>query len=135
MSKLQDFLLNEFKLEDVTTEVNIKGFPEPFVIKSIKQAQNKVIERSCRTVTFNRKTHEKEIETDRDLYATRLIAACCIVPNFKDAALQAKLGVMGEEDCVETMLDSGTYAVLLKAVTDINGFDTNINDNIEEAKN
>lgn len=135
MGKLQDFLLNEFDAAEVQTEVEIKGFPYPFTVKSIKQAQNKAIEAGCRKITFNKKTHEKEVETDQPLYFTRLIAACCVEPNFKDAALQAKFGVMGEEELIEKMLNSGQYADLLRAVSDVNGFGTDINDLVEEAKN
>lgn len=135
MSKLQDFLLNEYEAVEVTNEVEIKGFPFPFTVKSIKQAQNKAIEASCRKVSFNKKTHEKEVETDQALYSTRLIAACCVEPNFKDAALQAKFGVMGEEELIEKLLAAGQYADLLRAVSEVNGFGTDINDLIEEAKN
>lgn len=135
MGKLQDFLLNEYEAVEVTNEVDIKDFPFPFTVKSIKQAQNKAIEASCRKVSFNKKTHEKEVETDQALYSTRLIAACCIEPNFKDAALQAKFGVMGEEELIEKMLAAGQYADLLRAVSEVNGFGTDINDLIEEAKN
>ena len=135
MGKLQDFLLNEYEAVEVTNEVEIKGFPFPFTVKSIKQAQNKTIEASCRKVTFNKKTHEKEVETDQALYSTRLIAACCVEPNFKDAALQAKFGVMGEEELIEKLLAAGQYADLLRAVSEVNGFGTDVNDLIEEAKN
>lgn len=135
MGKLQDFLLNEFRDEPVQTDVEIKGFPYPFVIKSIKQDQNKAIEASCKKITFNKKTHEKEVETDQSLYATRLIAACCVEPNFKDAELQNKFGVMGEESLIEKILSAGQYADLLRAVSEVNDFGTDINDLIEEAKN
>ena len=135
MGKLQDFLLNEYDAAPVETEVDIKGFPFPFVVKSIKQEQNKAIEAGCKKVTFNKKTHQKEVETDQAVYATKLIAACCVEPNFKDAALQEKFGVMGEEALIEKILDSGQYADLLRAVSEVNGFGTDINDLVEEAKN
>lgn len=135
MGKLQDFLLNEYDATPVETEVEIKGFPFPFIVKSIKQEQNKAIEANCKKVTFNKKTHQKEVETDQALYATKLIAACCIEPNFKDAELQAKFGVMGEDALIEKILDSGQYADLLRAVSEVNGFGTDINDLVEEAKN
>ena len=135
MGKLQEFLLNEFDNAQVETEVEIKGFPFPFTVKSIKQEQNKSIEASCKTVTFNKKTHQKEVETDQALYATRLIAACCVEPNCKDAALQANFGVMGEEALSEKILNSGQYADLLRAVSEVNGFGTDINDLVEQAKN
>lgn len=135
MGKLQDFLLNEYDAAPVETDVEIKGFPYPFRVKSIKQEQNKAIEAACKVITFNKKTHQKEVETDQSAYATKLIAACCVEPNFKDAALQSKFGVMGEESLIEKILDSGQYSDLLRAVSEVNGFGTDINDLVEEAKN
>lgn len=135
MGKLQEFLTKEYDKAPVRDEVMIKPFPFPFVIHSIKQAENKEIENSCKRTTFNKKTHEKEVETDRNLYCTRLIVACCDDPNFRDADFQAAHGVMGAEALVETLLDGGAYAELLRAVSEINGFGTDINDLVEEAKN
>lgn len=135
MGKLQDFLMNEYNAAPVQMEVEIKGFPYPFVIKSINQAENKAIEASCKKISFNKKTHEKEVETDQPLYCTKLIVACCVEPNFKDAEFQARKGVVGDVDLVETILKSGQYADLLRAVSDINGFGTDLNDLVEQAKN
>ena len=95
MSKLMDFLMSDGAGKEVQTTVNISGFPEPFTIRSITEAQNKEIRKSCQTTTFNKKTHQKEVETNNDLYNCRLIATCCLDPNFKDAELQAHHGVRG----------------------------------------
>lgn len=135
MGKLQDFLMNEYDAAPVQTEVEIKGFPYPFVIKSINQAENKAIEASCKKIVFNKKTHQKEIETDQPLYFTKLIVACCVDPNFKDAEFQAQKGVVGDIELVEKLLKSGQYAELLQAVSDINGFGFDVNDLVEQAKN
>ena len=135
MGKLQDFLMNEYDAAPVQTEVNIKGFPFPFIVRSINQEQNKIIEASCRKVSFNKKTHQKEVETDQALYSTRLIAECTVEPNFKDAELQKRFGVIGAEALIEKIFVSGGYADLLRAVSEINGFGTDINDLVEQAKN
>ena len=58
-----DFLMSDGAGKEVQTTVNISGFPEPFIIRSITEAQNKEIRKSCQTTTFNKKTHQKEVET------------------------------------------------------------------------
>ena len=135
MSKLQDFLMKNGVQTEVQTEVHIRPFPAPFIIKSITEAENKVLRKSCEKTTFNKKTRQKETNVDHDLYYTRLLVACCVDPNFKDAELQEKFGVMGAEALVDKVLNPGQFAELFQKVQEINGFDTDINDLVEEAKN
>jgi len=135
MGKLQEFLMEQQVEPTTTAEVEIKPFPFPFVIRSITEGENKAIRRSCQKVIFDKKTHQKQIEIDRDLYNNRLIIACCVDPNFKDAELQAKYGVMGAEDLIDKILNPGQYTDLLLAIQEINGFTEDINELKEEAKN
>ena len=89
MGKLQDFLMDA-EIGTTQTEVQIAPFPPFIVIRSITEAENKAIRKTCQKVEFDKKTRQKRIDTDTDLYNARLVAACCVDPNFKDAALQAK---------------------------------------------
>jgi len=136
VSKLEEFLMqNELNTEE-TMEVKVsERIPLPFKIRAISEAENKAIKKSCQTVTFDKRTHQKVIDTNYDLYLTRLVIACCVEPNFKNAELQAKYGVMGAEALVDKLLRPGEYNQLLEAVQKINGFDTDINTLVEEAKN
>lgn len=133
MGKLYDFLMQK---DDAikTREVMIGHFPEPFVIKNITQRENKMVRRAATRTIIDQKTRQQQKFTDPDDYNTKLIVACCVEPNLKDAALQAHFGVMGAEDLLEVMLDPGEYTDLLLAVQEICSFD-NINDLREEAKN
>ena len=134
MGKLQEFLMGA-ELGEVRTKVTIAPFPFPFEIRSSTEAENKTIRKTCQKVEFDKKTRRKTTETDVDLYNSRLVAACCIEPNFKDAALQEKYGVRGAEDLINLILNPGQYTDLLLAVQEINGFSDDVNDLREEAKN
>lgn len=118
-----------------TGEVEVTGFPVPFTIKSITEGENKILRKSCQKVTFDKKTHQKTTDTDQDLYNNRLVIACSVDPNFKDASLQAKYGVMGAEALVDVLLKPGQFIDLLLGVQEINGFTDNVNDLRDEAKN
>lgn len=135
MGKLHDFLMGQEVSGQVTTEVQISQFPFPFVIKSITEGENKAIRKSCQKVTFDKKTHQKQTETDQDLYNNRLVVACCVEPNFKDADLQEKFGVRGAEALIDALLKPGQFIDLLLAVQEVNGFTEDINDQRDEAKN
>lgn len=135
MGKLQEFLMQQNGAGEITAEIAVNQFPLPFTVRSISESENKAIKKSCQRVTFDKRTHQKEVETDQDLYNNRLIAACCVDPNFKDAALQEKYGVRGAEELIDLMLRPGQYIDLLLGVQDINGFSDDINALKEEAKN
>ena len=134
MGKLQEFLMEQ-DIGTTQTEVQIAPFPFPFVVKSITEAENKAIRKTCQKISFDKKTRQKQIETDTDLYNSRLVVACCVEPNFKDAALQEKYGVRGAEDLIDRLLKPGQYTDLLIAVQEINGFADDVNDLRDEAKN
>ena len=146
MGKLQDFLM-EAQIGTTQTEVQIAPFPYPFIVKSITEAENKAIRKTCQKVEFDKKTRQKDteeiialarqkrIDPDTDLYNARLVVACCVEPNFKDAALQEKYGVRGAEDLINLILNPGQYTDLLLAVQEINGFTDDVNDLRDEAKN
>ena len=135
MGKLQEFLMTNEDAAQVTEEVAISGFPVPFTVKSITEGENKVIRKSCQKIVFDKKTHQRTTETDQDLYNNRLVIACTVDPNFKDASLQAKYGVMGAEDLIDVLLRPGQFIDLLLAVQEINGFTDDVNELREGAKN
>lgn len=137
MGKLQEFLMKDEKVgTQVETTVRVAGLPIPFTIHSITEAQNKEIRKSCQKTTFDKKTHQKTVETDNDLYNTRLVIACCSDPNFKDAEFQRAKGVASAEALVNLILTPGQFIDLLMGVQDVNGFTSeDINDLRDEAKN
>ena len=135
MGKLQEFLMQSEERAQVTAEVAISGFPVPFTVKSITEGENKALRKTCQKVNFDKKTHQKTTETDMDLYNNRLVIACCVDPNFKDADLQAKSGGMGAEALIDVLLKPGQFVDLLVAIQDVNGFTDDVNDLREEAKN
>ena len=135
MGRLQEFLMaNEVNKEE-TIEVQVSQLPVPFTIRAISEKENKAIRKSCQRTTIDKKTRQKQIETDTDLYSNRLVAACCVDPNFKDAELQAKYGVRGAEDLIDVLLKPGQFTELLMAVQEINGFADDVNELRDEAKN
>ena len=134
MGKIQDFL-SKREISSETREVNVTGIPFPFVIRAIGQEENKVIKKTCTKTYTDKKSGQRITETDVDAYNNKLIAACCVEPNFKDAAWQADNGVMGEEALIEKVLKPGEFLELVIAIQSICGFDADINDEIEAAKN
>ncbi len=134
MGKLTEFLMGS-QVDTATAEVTVAGFPHPFTVKSITEGENKQLRKSCQNVHFDKKTHQRTVETDQDLYNDRLVAACCVEPNFKDAALQEHYGVVGAEALIDKLLKPGQFIELLLAIQEVNGFREDLNELRDEAKN
>lgn len=135
MDKLMEFLMEQEVRENETVEVDIAGFPYPFVVRATTEAESKSIRKTCQKVTFDKKSRQKSAETDSDLYNSRLVAACCVSPNFKDAQLQARYGAVGEDELMGKILKPGQFNELMTAIMELNGFSSDMDELRDEAKN
>lgn len=140
MSNLQAFFAqNAIKVETVkevisTRFLDDKGKPIPFEIRALSNEEDSEIRKSCQ-----RKVKQKkgvyQTETDQELYLAKFAAACVVFPNLKDAELQKSYGVLGEEQLIKKMLTPGEFAELLQVAQAVNGYDKDMNDLVEDAKN
>ncbi len=141
MNDLKAFFMDRANISAVDEIVVSNRFKDgngniiKFKIKTITQEENDVIVRSCERKVKN-KYGQYQIETDRNLYLCKLAVACTVYPDFKNAELQENYGVPGNaEKLVKKMLTPGEYSNLVLAIQDINGYDEDINEDIEMAKN
>ena len=81
------------------------------------------------------KKNQYQKETDYDLYLGKLAVACTVFPNLNDKELQDSYKVMGAEALLKTMLTPGEYADYLTKVQEVCGFETTLQDEVDEAKN
>ena len=135
MGKLQDFLMSRADIGEELVEVRTSALDEPFLVRAITEGENKAIRKSCKKVIIDQKTRQRQEYTDQDLYNNKLVIACCVEPNFKDAEWQASKGVMGAEALLDKVLTAGEFSDLLLGVLKVNGFDDDINELVNEAKN
>ena len=69
------------------------------------------------------------------MYLGKLAVACTVYPNLNDKGLQDSYHVMGAEDLLKTMLTPGEYTDYVAKVQEVCGFDTTLQDEVDEAKN
>ncbi|MCY9658116.1 phage portal protein [Paenibacillus chondroitinus] len=110
-----------------------EGKPVPWVIQSVTEEENDTIRKSATKRTKVKGQLHNEV--DQVDYIAKLVVASVSFPNLKAAELQQSYGVMGAEALVKKMLLSGEYAQLIMKVQEINGFDRDMNDLVEDAKN
>lgn len=133
MSSLNAFL-NPIQVENkeviVSSRFQEDGKPVPFVIKPISQEENKQLIKK-----FTKKDKKGNETFDRTEYVSALTASAVVFPELANAELQKAYGVFGESALLQKMLYVGEYAELSQAVQELSGLDTDINEDIEEAKN
>lgn len=111
------------------------GAPVPWRIRVLTQKEMDAISKSCTQRIVDAKTKEERYEVDRDALSRSMLEECVVYPNLKDAALQDSYGVCGAAELAETMLLPGEYADLIKCVTQAQGIDSGMADQIKIVKN
>lgn len=116
--------------EDVKKNVPMKRFGIDFVVRALTPEEvNKITQRSTRLVAKGKKVFNE------DLFNYLMIAKACIVPNWEDPALIEALEVSDSVDAIKKRLLFGEVAHLLQEIGELNGFDQDDEEQVEEAKN
>lgn len=117
--------------------VDEKGNPLEWVIKPLSTKENDDIRDTCMMevpVTGKPNMFRPKLNTSK--YIAKMICACIVEPNLYDKELQDSYGVMTPEELLKEMIDNpGEYQALMTFVQEFNGFNTTMEDKVEEAKN
>ena len=132
MSSLKAFL-NPVQVDNQEVVISNRfmedGKSIPFIIRPITQKENEQLIKK-----YTRKDKKGTETFNRTEYVQALTASAVVFPNLSDAKLQDKYG-LGETETLKNMLLVGEYATLAQAVQSLSGLDTDVNEDIEEAKN
>lgn len=151
MSNLSFFLKeNALKVENEKVVVS-KRFVEPILdkngkatgktkpveweIKPVDTELDEAIRKECTKKVPVGKRGRYQFDLDTDKYIGRLCCACTVYPNLNDVELQNSYGVQGAEALLKAMLTSGEYTEYKTKVMEINGFDVDMEELVDEAKN
>jgi hypothetical protein len=117
--------------------VDEEGNPLEWTIKPLTTRENDDIRDDCmRDVPVVGKPNVFRPKLDTSKYIAKMICACVVEPNLYDAELQDSYGVKSPEELLKEMVDDpGEYQELAAFIQNYNGFDTTLEDKVEEAKN
>ena len=140
MSVLKEFLLENADV--ITKEVEVavssrfkdkEGNLLKFKIKPMSGDEFGKYQKQCTSISFNNR--KKETNFDSGKFNVLCIVNHCVDPNFKEADFLKSLGVQTPEQAVSKVLLAGEIVELGNQISSISGFDTDINEEIEKAKN
>ena len=133
------FRENAIKTEEVKFVVSKrfldkKKEPVEWILRPVSSQKDEEIRKQC-TNRITTKAGQTQTELDTNKYIGLLAVACTVYPNLNDANLQNSYNVMGADELLKNMLLPGEYANYLLKVQEVCGFDQNINDMVQQAKN
>ncbi|TLS51745.1 phage portal protein [Paenibacillus antri] len=125
-------------LEEVVVSkryVDEEGNPIPFTLKAVDTKRIEELQDECTVPQFKKgKKIGEEIDWKR--FACRLAVETTVYPNFRDQELLNSYGIVDPCELVKEILNvGGEYAELIQAVQRVNGFDTDFEELVDEAKN
>jgi hypothetical protein len=136
MSNLQDFL-DANLVDNLTEEVSVSprfkdkdGKPLKFTIKAMTNLEFDEIRKSCTNVRKGRK-----IDIDANALSLKMVINHTISPDFRAAESLKKTGSLTPEEYVQKVLLAGEVTTLAQKIQALSGFDTAMDELVEEAKN
>lgn len=117
--------------------VDEDGRPLEWTIKPLSTKDNEDIREACMIdIPVKGKPNMFRPKLDTSKYIAKMLCACIVEPNLYDKDLQDSYGVMTPEELLKEMVDDpGEYQAFVSFAQDFNGFNTTLEDKIDEAKN
>lgn len=114
-----------------------QGNPLLWTIKPLTTKENEDIRESCTIeVQVKGKPNLFRPKLNTSAYITKMVVASIVEPNLYNAELQDSYGVKTPEDLLKEIVDDpGEYNNLVAFIQQFNGFNTTMDDKVEQAKN
>ena len=143
MSNLSMFLKkNKIQKENTTypatkSLLDEDGKPLLWEVKPLTTKDNENIRESCMfDVPMKGKPNMFRQKLNTSLYLAKTMVASIAFPNLYDVELQDSYGVKTPEELLKEMIDDpGEYNEFAAFIQQFNGFDTTMEEKVEEAKN
>lgn len=143
MSNLSLFLKKNKKVKENTSYPATKslldgeGNPLEWQIKPLTTKENENIREACTMeIPVKGKPNMFRPKLNTSAYLSKMMVASISEPNLYDADLQDSYDVKTPDDLLKEMIDDpGEYNDLAAFIQKFNGFNTTLDDKVEEAKN
>lgn len=129
MSELEEFLSLP-DVSDIQETIYVNERLGSFVVKPMTSAQFDEYSKRCRS-----KVNKKGVDFDGGKFNLLIVAGQTIKPDFNNAELLKKAGCATASELIQKKLLAGEIALLSEKISEISGFNTDINESIQEAKN
>lgn len=140
MSLLKEFLVENANVSNTEEEVAISprfkdkdGKILKFKIKPMNGDEFGRYQKACTTISITGKNRNTQFDSGK--FNQMVIVNHCIDPDFKDEDFLRQIGCQTPDQAVQKVLLAGEIVELGNQISKLSGFDTDINEEIENAKN
>lgn len=135
----QQTSVDDFLKENVEQVENKKftlsRFKAPFEIKPITNDRMEALRKQCTKATKDRRTQQIQKIVDQDKLTDAMVVEAVVVPDLNNDKLQQSYCTIADPaGTAKAMLLAGEYADLLNEIQEVSGFETSIEDDVDEAK-
>ena len=131
MGSLVEFLI-EHPIDNVTAEIVVSPRLSkfPFTIRGMSGTEFAEYQKLSTKIG-----RHKKVEFDTKTFNELLVINHTVVPNFRDADSVKKAGCATPEQFLYKSLLAGEIAELAQQISSLSGFDRDISEDVEDAKN
>lgn len=133
MGNFKAFLKGNVK-ETENFSLKLDRFDEAIILRPLSSAEADVINEHCFKNKPGKKGKQERV-FDASKYNRDICVASIVHPDLHNAELQESYGVKGADNLYAKMFYLGEANQILETVTEVSGFESSIDEEIEEAKN
>lgn len=131
MSQLEDYLIDNIAAVEETQEIILSERLRDFKFK-IRPIDGQYF---SKVKTEHRKLKKKQVIFDEAGFNEKIILKGCVEPNFSDVNFIEKAGCKTPSELIYTVLKAGEIVDLANQITNLSGFEDDMDELVEEAKN
>lgn len=126
---LEDFLALP-NVDDIEEEIFVSQRVGKFKVKAMTADEFSDYQKRCRG-----KVNKNGVDFDGAKFNLLIVAGQTVVPNFNNAELLKKAGCTSATELIKKKLLAGEISEIARQISAISGFEGDINEDVEEAKN
>ena len=128
-----DSFLNLPDVKDLTEEIKLQRLGA-LTISAMTSTQHKDYQKAC-TRTFVKGAKKGTVDFDMGKFELMIASNHIISPDFSNANFLSKVGFTDAADFIKRKFKPGEIQDIYKAVSELSGFDADIDEDVETAKN
>ena len=133
MGNFKSFLKGNVK-ETENFSLKLDRFEEAIILRPLSSAEADAINERCFKNKPGKKGKQERV-FDTSKYNREICTASIVHPDLNNTELQESYGTKGADNLYSKMFYLGEANQILETVSEVSGFETSMDDEIDEAKN
>lgn len=139
MNEEQNTSVSAFLKQNVkelsNVQIKMERFSAPFIIKPLSTKDMNELRAQNTLTSFDKRTHQKVKTVNQERLTDAMIVRALVTPDLNNQDIQNSYGTVADPaGTIQEMLTAGEYTDLVNAIQDASGFESSIEEDVDEAK-